>query len=146
MDDRLLVGIEDLQNVVRVGIGVEVVADIQRLEMLVAVQLLIIGVGDAFELFLITRHQDRLCITTEVGASHSNHVNLVPGQQFGQLRAQSVIWVGRHMVEFIDSDQAIVEGLNPEFLNCVAEGRVGADEDAVLAIEERPDSLCFATV
>jgi hypothetical protein len=31
------------------------------------------------------------------------------------------------MVEFVDCDQALVEGRNAQFVDCEAEGRVGAD-------------------
>ena len=53
VDDGLLGRVEHLQDVVDVGAAVEEVADVELLQVLVAVELLVVGVGDGIELRLV---------------------------------------------------------------------------------------------
>jgi hypothetical protein len=50
VDDGFLGRIEHRLDVIEVGAGVEEIADVERLQVLVAVELLVIGVGDGLEL------------------------------------------------------------------------------------------------
>jgi hypothetical protein len=50
VDDGLLARVEDVQDVIDVRPAVEEVADVELLEVLVAVELLVVGVGDGIEL------------------------------------------------------------------------------------------------
>jgi hypothetical protein len=59
VQDRLLVGVEDLVHGARVPSLVEVVTDAQGLQPRVAVELLVVVVGDLAEAFLIDGFQDR---------------------------------------------------------------------------------------
>jgi hypothetical protein len=52
MDDGLLRRVKDVQDVVDIGAAVEEVADVELFEVLVAVKLFVIGVGDAVEIWL----------------------------------------------------------------------------------------------
>src|SRR5690606_26001363 len=91
MNDGLLGGIEDIEDVIDVGPTVEEVADVKLLEILVPVQLLVIRVGDGIELRLILRCEYGLGIATEVGASHGNDVGLAPREELPQVQAQLAI-------------------------------------------------------
>ena len=66
MQDRLFARIKHFQNVISVGTGVEEVANVQRLEMLITVQLLIISICDRLELCLILRGQNSFCISPKI--------------------------------------------------------------------------------
>ena len=54
-----------------------------------------------------------------------------------EVLAQLVVGVGRDVVELVDRDQPVVEGLDAELLDREAEGGVGADQHLVVAVEER---------
>ena len=85
VDDRLLGRVEHLQDVVDVGAGVEEVADVELLQVLVAVELLVVGVGDGVELRLVLRGQHRLGVAAEVGAGHRDDVHLVAGDELAEM-------------------------------------------------------------
>ena len=70
----------------------------------------------------------------------------VAGDKGAELRAEFVVRIGGYVMEFIDSEQAAIEGFRPVLLNSKAEGGVSADEDAVVAFEESLDGFDFAAV
>ena len=141
VDDGLQRRVEHLGHGIDVAAGVEEVADVQRLQPAVAVELLVVGVGDGLELAFVGRPQHRLAVAAEVGARHRHQVHLVAGDEGAQLAAQLVVRVGGDVVELVDGDQAVVEGLDAQFLDREAEGRVGADQHLVVARQELPDRL-----
>jgi hypothetical protein len=53
VDDGLLGRVEDIEDVIDVRPAVEEVADVELLEVLVAVELFVVGVGDGIELRLV---------------------------------------------------------------------------------------------
>ena len=83
VNNRLLRWVKYAQNFVRVRAAVEVVADIQLLQVFVAVQLLIIRVGDGLKFALIYRVKDCLGITTEVRACHCDDTGLSISEALG---------------------------------------------------------------
>ena len=60
--------------------GVEEIADIERLQVLIAIELLVIGIGDGLEARLILRRQHGFRIATEIGAGHRDDMHLVAGR------------------------------------------------------------------
>ena len=74
-------GSSTLEDVVDVGAGVEEVADVELLQVLVAVELLVVGVGDGIELRLVLRGQHGLGVAAEIGAGHRDDVRLVAGDE-----------------------------------------------------------------
>ena len=146
VDDRLLGRVEHLQDVVDVGARVEEIADVELLQVLVAVELLVVGVGDGVELRLVLRGQHGLGVAAEVGAGHRDDVRLVAGDELAEMLAELVVGVGGDVVELVHGDQPVVERLDAELVDGEAEGRVGADQHLVVALEERADRLDLAAV
>src|SRR5690606_35762578 len=128
VDDGLLGGIEDIEDVINIGAAVEEVADVELLEVFVAVELFVVGVGDGIELGFVLRSKDGLRVAPEVGASHSDDVRLVPSNELPQMLTKLVVWVSRNMMELIDGDQAVVERFYAVSIDREAEGRVSADQ------------------
>ena len=62
------------------------------------------------------------------------------------MQAELVVGIGRDVVELVHRDQPVVERLDAELLHGEAEGRMGADQHLVGALEERPDRLDLAAV
>ena len=73
-------GFEHLQDVVGVGAGIEEIADVELLQILVAVELLIVGVGDGLELRLVLRGKHRLGVAAEIGAGHRHDMHAGRGR------------------------------------------------------------------
>src|SRR3546814_14751503 len=89
---------------------------------LIAVQLLIINVGDAIELGFITGGQHGLGVAPEIAAGHRNDMHFIPRDELRKVLAQLVAGVGGNMVELVHRDQPIIEGGDAEFLHREAEG------------------------
>ena len=89
MHDRLVDGSSTLR-IRRDTARVEEITDVELFQIFVAVELLVIGVGDSFEFRFILRGKNRFRIATEIGACHRDDVRLVAGDELSQL-AQSVI-------------------------------------------------------
>ena len=66
MDDRLFCRVQHLQNIVSVGAAIEEIADIELLQIFIAVELLVIGIDHCIELALVLGHQHGLGIAPEV--------------------------------------------------------------------------------
>ena len=140
VDDRLLGRVEHLEDVIGVGPDVEEIADVELLQILVAVELLIVGVGDGIELRLVLRGQHGLGVASEIGAGHRDDMHLVARDELPEMLAQLVVGIGRNVVELVHRDQPVVERLDAELIDGEAEGRVGADQHLVVAFEERADA------
>ena len=55
VDDRLLGRVQYLHDLLRIGVGVEEVSNIKLLQVLVAVELLVVSVGNRLELRFVLR-------------------------------------------------------------------------------------------
>ena len=77
VNDGLQRWVEHLGDGIHIRAGVEEVANVQRLEPLIAVELLIVGVSHRLELRLIGRAEHGLAVASEVGARHGHQVHLV---------------------------------------------------------------------
>ena len=53
--------------------------------------------------------------------------------------ARLVVGVGGNMVEFVHGDKPVVERLDPQFVDCEPEGRMGAGQHLVGTFEERAE-------
>ena len=111
---------------------------------LVAVELFVVGVGDCIKEGFILWEEDGFCIASEVRACHGDDMCFVSCDEFADLISDFVIRVCTCMVEFVDGDEAIIEGFDAETIDSKAEGCVGADKDIILAIEEVMDSFDFS--
>ena len=116
------------------------------LQIFVAVQLLIVGVGDGIELRLVLRGQHRLGVAPEVGAGHRDDMHLVAGDELAEMLAELVVGIGRDVVKLVHGDQPIVERLDAELVHGEAESRMGADQHLVVAFEECADRIDLAAV
>ena len=137
MDDGFQRGVQHLGNGIDVRAGIEKIADVQRLEPLVAVELLVVGVGDGFESGFVCGGQHRFAVAPKVGAGHGHDMCLVAGNEVAQLAAQLVVWVTGNVVELVDGNQPVVERGNAQFVHRKAKGGVGADQRFVGAGKER---------
>ena len=146
VDDGLLLRIQDLDDFVGVAVGVEDVADVELLEVLVAVELFVVGVSDGFEFGLVFRVEHGGRVAAKIGAGHRDEVNFVAGHELAHVVAEAVVGVGGDVVKLIHRDEALVEDLDAEFFHREAEGGVGADEGAVAAVQEFLQGLDLAAV
>ncbi|MNE73454.1 hypothetical protein D3C80_1694660 [compost metagenome] len=112
MDDGFQRRIQHLGDRIYVPPGVEEVANVQRLEPAVAIELFVVGVRHRLKLGFFRRGQHGLAVTTEVGTGHCNQVHFVAVYKRAQLAAQLVIRVGGNVVELVDGNQAVVEGFD----------------------------------
>ena len=99
-------------DLIGVTAGVEVVADIELLEVLIAVELLVVGVGNRLKACLVFGVQDRFGIAPEVGAGHGDQVGLIAGEQRPDVVAKFIIRVGRNVVKLVHGDKPVVEGFD----------------------------------
>lgn len=146
VDDGLLVRVENIEDVIDVRPAVEEIADVELLEVLVAVELFVVRVGDRLELGFVRRPQHGFSVTPKIGARHRDDVRAPPRDELPQVHAELVVGVRRNMVELIDGDQAVVERLHPVGIDREAERRMGADEHLVVAVEKRAERIDLATV
>ena len=144
--DSLLGRIQNLEDVVRIGPGIEEIPDVERLEVFVTIQLLIVGIGEGIELCLIFGRQNGFCIAAEIGPGHRNQMHLVARDQCAQMRAQLVIRVGRDVVKLVYRDEPIIKRFNPELVHGEPKGRVGADQNLVVARQKLADSADLAVI
>ena len=77
VDDRLLVRVEHPQDVVGIVPRVEEIADIEPLQILIAVELLVVGVGDGLEPRLVMGHEYRRGVAPEIRSRHGHDVRSV---------------------------------------------------------------------
>ncbi len=141
VDDRLDRRVEQRRDLLGVWSGVEAVSDVEGLEVLVAVELLVVGIGDGLELRLVLRRQHGNGIAAEIAAGHGDDVGLVARDQLRQLRAQAVACIGRDVMKLIDRDEPVVEGFRTQLIEGKAEGCMGADQNPLVAGQEFADCL-----
>ena len=146
MDDRLLVRVEDLQNIVGISAAIVEISDIKCFEIFVTVELFVIGVSDSIELRLVMRHEHRFGITPEIRTCHGDDVDLVAGDELAEMLSEPVIRICGNVMEFIDGDQPVVEGFDSILVHGETEGSVGAHKDLVVTFEKRPDRLDLAPI
>ena len=144
MDDGLLVGVQHLQDGVGIGARVEEIADVKPFQILIAVQLLVVGIGDGLEPCLIVGHEHGLGVAAEVGSRHGGNMHLIPCHQRSQLGAEPVVGIGGDMVKLIHGDESVIKGRHAKGLNGVAERGVGAHQHPILTLQERAHSLRLA--
>jgi hypothetical protein len=73
-------------------------------------------------------------------------MHAIARDQLGELRTKLVLWVRGDVVELIHRDQAVVEGLDAELFDGIAESSVWADQDVIGALQEGADRLRLATL
>ncbi len=127
VQNSFLVGVEHRHDFVGVAPGVEVVTDIELFEVLVAVELFVVGVGDGVEFGFVFGVQHGNRIAAKVGAGHGDDVGFIAGHQLADMVAEFVVGVGGDVVEFVYGDQAIVQGFDAKFIDRKAKGGMGAD-------------------
>ena len=91
VDDGLLGRVQHGEDVVSIGAGVEEIADVELLEIFVAVELLVIGVGDALELRLVAGRQHGLRVAPEIGAGHRHEMHPVARDELAEVEPQLVV-------------------------------------------------------
>ena len=87
VNNRLIAGIEDLFYSLNIAPRIKEVANIQRLQPLVAIQLFVIGISNGLKLRLISRCEYGLAIPTKIASRHGHQVNLVAGHEGAELAA-----------------------------------------------------------
>ena len=102
VNNGFLSRVEHLEDVIGVGAGIKVITDVELLQVLVAVELLVISISDGIKARFILRIQHSLGITPEVRAGHGYNMYLVTGNEVAQVSSQFVIRIGGDMVKFVD--------------------------------------------
>jgi hypothetical protein len=87
LKDRLQRGVEHFHDRVEMAISIEEIADLQGFEVLVAVELLVIGIDDRLELCLVRRRQHGHGVAAKVRAGHRDDMRLVARDERGQMGA-----------------------------------------------------------
>lgn len=117
------------------------VTNAERLEVLVAIQLFKIGVGDTGKLGFILWPKDHLRITTEIRSGHGYDMGLVPFNQRPNNLTKPVFLVSTGMVEFVNGKDAAIKRFWPQFVEGKPQCGMGADEDFVRLGQERLEGL-----
>ena len=114
--------------------------------MFIAIELLVIGVGDGIELRFVIGHQHSFGIAPEIGAGHRDDMNPVPCDELGEVLAELVIRVRRDMMKLVDGNQPVIECLDTELVDSKAEGRMSTDKNLVIAFEECANGFDLAAI
>ena len=138
--------VQNLQNAVGIGPGTKEITDIERLQILISIELVVLGIGDRFEPGLILGGQNGFGVAPKIGPRHRDQMHLVAGNERPQMRAELVVGIGRDVVEFIQGNHPIVEGFYPELVHGNAEGRVGADQRLIIAFQKTPNCANLAVI
>ncbi|CDE52477.1 unknown [Sutterella sp. CAG:351] len=123
------------------------VTDAQRLQIFVAVQLFVVGIGDLSELCFILRRQNRYGVTPEIRACHRDDMGGGARHQITHNAAQNVAFLCRGMVKFVDCDQRLVK--LPSTSGSVIskpKGCMSADEGSRRRIFEEFDHAVYLTL
>ena len=146
VDDRLPVWIEHPQDVVGVISCVEEITDVEPFQMLVAVELLVVGVGDGLELGFVVRHEHGLRIAAEIRSRHCQDMRAVARDELPEMLAEPVFGIGRDVVELVDGNQPAVESVRAEPVHGETKGGMRTDENSVLAMEKRLDRIDLSAI
>ena len=136
MDDGFQGRVEHFFDCFHISACIKEIADVQRFEPVIAVELFVVGVSDSLEFCFVCRGQHRFTIATEVRASHGNHMHLVACNECPQLIPQYVIRVAGNMMKLINSDQSIIKSLNPKFFYRKTEGSMGTNQHFVSTFQK----------
>ena len=129
MNDGLLVEIKYLAKRLEITSLIEVVADPKALQILVAVELFIVGVGHLRELCFVLFIKDSHGVATEIGPRHGNDVSLGLRHERMDCLAHDVRIIGRRMVELVNGNNGLIKLVRQlDLLKGKAEGRMRADQ------------------
>ena len=148
VDDGLLRRVQHLVDVVQVVATIEVIAQHQVFQILVAIQLLIVVVSHGIEprLILLPQHGD--AVTSEVRARHGDNMarRVVhhPSDHIAQIRR----CIGTCVVKLVNRQQHIVKAVIREFLHAVAQRGMGTHQHlrCILSKELQEASLLVPLV
>ena len=147
MDNRLFRRIEHFTQSIKIAALVEMVAQSQRFQISVAVELFVVGVGYFFKLGLVFFAQNRYGVASEVRAGHGDNMSRGVAHDFVQDCAQTIVFFRRHMMEFVNRHQRVIKCLDIcEFVESKAESRMGADQNLVVAAHKADKGIHFALV
>ena len=114
VDDGLFGRVEDVQDVIDIRAAIEEVADVELLQIFVAVELFVVGVGDGVELRLVLRGEHGFGVAPEVRAGHRDDMHAVAGDELAKMQAELVVGVGGNVVKLVHGDQPVVELLHAD--------------------------------
>ena len=143
VDDGFERRVQHLGHRIHILAGVEKVANVQRLEPLVAVELLVVGVTHGLEPGLVCRTEHRLAVAPEIRARHGHHMHLVPRHEGAQLAAQHVTRVAGDVVKLVDGNQSVVKSVDAKRLHRKTKGGVGTDQHLVAAGQKLAHGIHF---
>ena len=137
MDNGLLRGVQHFTDVVQIVSMIEVITQHQILQIPIAIQLLIVVIGDRMESGLVLHSQHRNTIATKVTARHGHDMPCGVVHHASHHIAKVRVGISRGMVELINGQQCVVEVLIRDFLHAVAQRGVGTHQDLrALLMEE----------
>ena len=104
MQNRFLFGIQNLHNFIGIATRIKVITDVELFEILIAVELFVIGVFNGFKFGFVFGVQDGDRITTKVRASHRHNMDFVPCHQLTDIFTEFVVGICGNMVKFINGN------------------------------------------
>ena len=128
VDNGFLGCIKNLANMIQIRTMIEVITQYQILQILIAIQLLIIIIGNGEESGFILCPQHWNAITTEVTSSHGYNVSCRVVHHSAHHIAQIRIGICTGMVELIDGQQYIIESIVAQFLGSITQGGMGTNK------------------
>ena len=117
VDDGLTVSIKHLADMVEIRAFIEVIAQHKILQILVAIELLIVVVAHGTEACLVLCTKHRNTIATEIAACHGYNMPSRVVHHTADCIAQSAVCISTSMVKLVNSQQTVVPVLIIQFLH-----------------------------
>ena len=112
MHNGFKVWIKHFLHIIEINAVIKKIANIELFQVLITVELFIIGIDNGGKFGFVFRKKHWLGITTEIRTCHSNYVHFVPIYKGFKLAAESVIGVGTHVMKFINRNEAVIKSRN----------------------------------
>ena len=128
VDDGLAMGVQHLADMVEIYTLIEVITQHKILQILVAIELLIVVVAYGIEACLVLCTKHRNTIATEIAACHGYNM---PGRvvhHTADCIAQSAVCISTGMVKLVNSQQTVVPVLIIQFLHGIAQCGMGTHQ------------------
>ena len=136
MDDGFLRGVQHLTDMVQIVAMIEMITQHQVFQILVAVQLLIVVIGNGIEPGLVLYSQHGYAVAAEVRTRHRHDMPRRVVHHASHHITQIRVGISRGMVKFIDSQERVVEVLVRYLLHAIAQRGVGTHQNLCSRLTE----------
>ena len=129
VQNGLFVGIQYFQNRRDVFSLIKMVPDAQRFQVGIAVELLVIVVGDLRKFSFVFGIEHGYAVAPEIRSRHGHHVRVGMGHDAPQQFPQTAVAVGGDVVKLVNGQQRVVEGRFFHFFKGKPQRSMGTDQD-----------------